>query len=90
MIWGYLLTIASLFTLLGLIAQRMVERHQKGFRRFIYVLAVLALIRGNLMSETLIGFAIAFVINFLFWFLIGRYNKVPNDDEIIKVYGMND
>lgn len=39
--------------------------------------------------EAWTGLAIALVLNFLFWALIGRYNPVGSSDEI-QVLGMDD
>lgn len=39
--------------------------------------------------EAWIGLAIALVLNFLFWVLIGRYNPVGSSDQI-QVLGMDD
>jgi len=39
--------------------------------------------------EAWVGLAIALVLNFLFWVLIGRYNPVGSSDQI-QVLGMDD
>ncbi len=63
------------------------------------LVAVIMLIPGLLLqryanfkglhSEALLAFILAFVLNFLFWALIGRYNP-PGSSDDIKVIGMDD
>jgi hypothetical protein len=89
--WGYVLTVAVSIGLLFILSQRVVQRHQKAMRRFTYFVMLLLLYRQNFVWENLTGFAVGSGIAFLFWLLIGRYNKVGDDDEeSIKVYGMDD
>jgi len=40
-------------------------------------------------TEGLVAFALAILLNFLFWWLIGRYNPV-REDSGIKVLGLDD
>lgn len=40
-------------------------------------------------TEAQVSFVIAFILNFLFWALIGRYNPPKNSDEM-KVLGLDD
>lgn len=40
-------------------------------------------------GETALGIGIGFVVSFLFWLLIGRYNPVGSSDAI-QVIGMDD
>jgi hypothetical protein len=55
--------------------------------------AVCAVTQGKMTSiawnTTNMAALTAFTINFLFWFLIGRYNP-PRSSDAIKVIGMND
>lgn len=41
-------------------------------------------------AEGVLALVLAVVLNWLYWFLIGRYNPVKNSDETIKVIGMDD
>ena len=87
---GYIALIAFVFSLLLIVSQRIVTRHQKGFRSFIIFMAILLFLRMNREQENIIGLVIALIISYLFWLLIGRYNKVKNSDEAIKVFGLDD
>lgn len=89
--WGYLLSVTLVFTFLLIFSQRIVQRHQRAFRGFVVTMAILLMIRYEFQTENLIAYGISLVISFLFWVLIGRYNKVGNaDEEGIKVYGLDD
>ena len=89
--WGYVTVIAIVFSLLMILAQRIVQRHQRMFYGFVISMAVLLMIRYEQKTENLIAYAVALTVSFLFWLLIGRYNKVGNaDEEQIKVYGLDD
>jgi len=86
-----LLLIVVVFSVLLILSQRIVARHKRMFRGFIISMALLLMIRYEYHSENLVGYAIALVISFLFWVLIGRYNEVGDDDQTgIKVYGLDD
>lgn len=88
---GYIALVAFVFSLLLIVSQRIVTRHQKGFRGFIIFMVILLFLRMNRVQENIIGLLIALVVSYLFWLLIGRYNKVGNaDDEGIKVFGLDD
>jgi predicted PurR-regulated permease PerM len=91
MITGYTALIAFIFSLLLIVSQRVVARHQGKFRSFIFFTVILLFLRMNRFQENLIGIAIALAVSYLFWLLIGRYNKMGNPDaENIKVYGLDD
>jgi len=87
--WGYVLLIASAFGVLLIITQRVVATRRHIMRGFVISMGILLMIRYELQLETLIGYAFALLISFLFWLLIGRYNPVGSDDNI-KVYGIDD
>jgi xanthine/uracil permease len=88
---SYVALIASLYGGLLIVSQRIVARHQRKFRNFLFFTVILLFIRMNRVQENIIGLLIALAIGYLFWLLIGRYNKVGNADEAgIKVYGLDD
>jgi len=88
--WGYALVVATTFSILFILSQRIVRGYKRGFRMFIAFLAIfLFLMQADLIRETLFAYAIALLLSFLFWLLIGRYNPVGEEDTI-KVYGMDD
>lgn len=87
---GYEITIGFFFGVLLIMNQRIVERHRATFRRFIYFLVFLLFMGGQPIRANLFGLGIAIVVSYLFWLLIGRYNPVLNDEEVIKVYGIDD
>ncbi len=88
---GYIVLISLSFGGLLILAQRMVERHKRMFRGFIVSMAVLLMCRydPNEQIASMIGYAFALLISYLFWVLIGRYNPAKPEEEI-KVYGLND
>lgn len=47
------------------------------------------LISRDLVTEAVVALTVSFVLNFLFWWLIGRYNPVGSSDDI-RVLGMDD
>lgn len=87
--WGYVTLVAVTFSILLIIAQRVEERRRRMVRGFIVSMAILLMIRYELQDENLVGYVIALFVSFLFWLLIGRYNRVGSSD-VIKVYGMDD
>jgi Ca2+/Na+ antiporter len=88
---GYILLIAIVFGILLIISQRVITKHKRMFRGFIVSMGILLMCRydSSYQIANLIGYMIAIVISFLFWFFVGRYNPVNDADEI-KVYGLND
>lgn len=88
--WSYILLIAITFSLLLIIAQRMIERRRRLMRGFIVSMAILLMIRYELHLENVIGYMIALIMSYLFWLLIGRYNPVGEGDDAIKVFGLDD
>jgi uncharacterized membrane protein YccC len=44
----------------------------------------------EVQTEALLAFAIAALLSFLFWLLIGRYNRTKSADETIQVLGLDD
>ena len=87
---GYEITVGLFFGGLFILTQRIVERRRAAFRAFVYFLIFLLFLRGNLVKENLIGLGIAAIASYLYWLLIGRYNEVLDDEETIKVFGMDD
>lgn len=88
---GYIALVAFIFSLLLIVSQRVVARHQGKFRGFVIFTVILLFLRMNRFQENLIGVGIAIVVSYLFWLLIGRYNRMGNqDEENIKVFGLDD
>lgn len=91
--WNYIGLIALLVALLLVMIQRTEPKRRR--LAVILVIPTLLIIRqnaflkGDLHEETLLAFAIGFVLSLLFWLLIGRYNPVGRDGEV-KVIGMDD
>ena len=89
--WSYIGIIATIYSGLLIVWQRVVARHQGRFRNFVIFTVILLFLRMNRFQENIIGLLIALVVGYLFWLLIGRYNKVGDADESgIKVYGLDD
>ncbi len=44
----------------------------------------------GVQGEAVLAFAIAALASFLFWLLIGRYNRVKSADDTIQVLGLDD
>lgn len=91
--WGYTLLIALAAAALLLMVQR-AEPKRRRLVGFFVLLALLlirhnAFLKGNLHEETLVAFALAFLLSGAFWLLIGRYNPVGSSDEV-RVIGMDD
>jgi xanthine/uracil permease len=88
---SYIAIVAAIYSGLLIIWQRVVARHQGRFRNFVIFTVILLFLRMNRFQENVIALLIAVVIGYLFWLLIGRYNKVGDADETgIKVFGLDD
>lgn len=88
---GYIALVAFIFSVLLIVSQRVVARHQAKFRGFVIFTVILLFLRMNRFQENLIGVLIALIVSYLFWLLIGRYNRMQNqDEENIRVYGLDD
>lgn len=88
----YLLILTILISFLLLLIQR--TEPQKRFKVILIMLVVVVLIRNwvryrEIQREAIAALIIALIINFLFWWLIGRYNPVTSSDNI-QVLGMDD
>jgi hypothetical protein len=88
----YLIILTILFTFLMLV----IQRSESAKRRVVLLIMVplFILIRNFVVyreveSEAWAALGIAFVLNFLFWLLIGRYNPVASSDDI-RVLGLDD
>ena len=91
--WNYLGLISVLVALLLVMIQR-TEPKRRRLAAFVVLPVLLifreyAFLKGDLHEETLLAFVVGFVLSFLFWLLIGRYNPVGRDSEV-KVIGMDD
>lgn len=88
----YLLIFTVLLSFLLFLIQRTEAK-----RRLLVILVVAIpaiLIRNwiayrDMEQEGLVALGLALLLNFLFWFLIGRYNPVGSSDDI-EVLGMDD
>ncbi len=91
--WGAFILLAVLLTVLLLAVQRTEAKRRRLTRIMAAVLGFLtwywASVRG-LTSEFVLAILLAVVVNLLFWLSIGRYNPVPDSDDTIKVYGLDD
>lgn len=76
----------------------LVQRSERKYRRVVFLLFVLTagiLLRNFVVyraieREGYTALFLSFVINFLFWLFIGRYNPVGSSDSNIQVLGMDD
>jgi len=90
----YVLLLTLIFSFLLFLIQR-TERKAR-FWVAVLILITAGILLNNfvryrsLESEGLTALVLALLINFFYWFLIGRYNPVKNSDESIKVIGMDD
>lgn len=88
----YLLIFTLLISLLLLIIQR-TERSKRFL--VITVMVIPAILIRNwvvyreMESEGIVALALAILLNFLFWWLVGRYNPVGSSDSI-EVLGLDD
>ena len=91
--WNYLALITITVTLLFVLIQRTDPKRRRLSIAFVALCLLIirhnAFLKGDLHEETIIAFALAFVLSGMFWLLIGRYNPVAADDEI-QVMGMDD
>ena len=74
----------------------LIQRTEHKARRLIIILTLVPsfflldfVLRRNIETEGLVALFLSLFFNFLFWVLIGRYNPVPNSDEM-KVLGLDD
>jgi hypothetical protein len=91
--WGYFFNVFIVFSILWIVGQRVAVRHRRGFRIAVILFAALWLWwRFQLFPWEMVWALMAsLLVSFVFWLLIGRYNPVGNeDDEKIKVYGLDD
>ena len=91
--WGAFLLLAVLLAVLMLAVQRTEVKRRRLTWLLVIVFSFLtwywSSVRG-LTGEFVLAIVAAAVINLLFWLVIGRYNPVPDSDETIKVYGLDD
>lgn len=90
----YVLILTLIFSFLMFIIQR-VERKYRVAVTLLIALTAGVLLRNfvlyrEIVSEGNLALFFALVLNFLFWFIIGRYNPVGSSDENIRVLGMDD
>ncbi|MCL4250190.1 MAG: hypothetical protein KJ065_18725 [Anaerolineae bacterium] len=91
--WSIFLLLFGLFVFILLIFQRIDPK-----KRLIATLPLIpALIftynyinYRNAGGEALLALVLALILSFMFWLLIGRYNRVKSADETIKVLGLDD
>jgi len=87
-----LITLTIIISLLMFLFQR-TEASKRLIVIFTMIIPII-LIRNfavyrDIETEAWTALVISFVLNFLFWVLIGRYNPVKSSDEI-RVLGMDD
>jgi len=86
---SYWLLITVTFSILLIMWQRAEAKRRQVVRNFVLFVGILALIRYELVGETIVGYFTAGFVSFMYWLLLGRYNPVGSSDDI-KVYGMDD
>ena len=78
--------VAIFVSILFILYQRTEVKRRKLTRFLISVvfalLAYFGLNRTEYITEIIFGILLAFLISFLFWLVIGRYNPVGTSDEI--------
>ncbi|MCA9905356.1 MAG: hypothetical protein KC547_15985 [Anaerolineae bacterium] len=91
--WSIFLLLFGLFVFILLIFQRIDPKK----RRIASLPLIPALIftynyinYRNAGGEALLALVLALIVSFVFWLMIGRYNRVKSADETIKVLGMDD
>jgi len=91
--WSIFLLLFGLFIFILLILQRIDPKKR--------LIAILPLIPAVIFTynyvnyrdagrEAALALVLALVLAFLFWVLIGRYNRVKSADETIQVLGLDD
>jgi ABC-type transport system involved in multi-copper enzyme maturation permease subunit len=90
----YLIILLIIFGLLLFLIQR-TERKYRFWVTLLITFTVGVLLRNfviyrQIESEAWLALFLAFVLNFLFWLFIGRYNPVGSSDKSIQVLGMDD
>ncbi len=91
--WSIFLLLFGLFLFLLLLLQRIDPK-----RRLIVIVTLVPVViltynyinYRDAGAEGLLALLLASVIAFLFWLLIGRYNRVRSADETIQVLGLDD
>jgi hypothetical protein len=92
-VWEQFFYVFGVFSVLLIIGQRVAKRHQGIYRFALILLAALWMWWrfGQFPWEMVTAFIAALFLSFVFWLIIGRYNPAGNeDDEKIKVYGLDD
>lgn len=90
----YILILSVLFSFLLLMIQRTEAKSR--LKVFLLLAITVGILLNNFVryreieTEALIALGVALIFNFLFYFIIGRYNPVKNSDETIKVIGMDE
>jgi hypothetical protein len=74
----------------------LIQRTERKARRLIIILTLVPsfflfdfILRRNVEKEGVTALFLSLFLNSLFWVLVGRYNPVPNSDEM-KVLGLDD
>ena len=91
--WSIFLLLFGLFLFLWLLLQRIDPK-----RRLIVIVTLVPVLiltynyinYRNAGTEGLLALVLSGLVAFLFWLLIGRYNRVKSADETIQVLGMDD
>ncbi|HEX2619445.1 MAG TPA: hypothetical protein VHL11_04835 [Phototrophicaceae bacterium] len=90
----YIFLLTLVFGFLMFIIQRTEQKYRTAVTLLILVTAGILLrnfvIYRQVESEARLALLIAFILNILFWVVIGRYNPVGSSDKNIQVLGMDD
>lgn len=90
--WGSFIILTGWFGMMFLLIQRTEARRRRTVTILMIFAGILTFIwaAGQNLSGVLVGAVItAFIFNFLFWLLIGRYNPVGSSEDI-RVIRMDD
>ena len=91
--WIYVALIALTVALLLVMIQRTEPARRRLVTGFVAISLLVirhnAFLKGDLHEETVLAFAFALLLSFIFWLLIGRYNPVQSEDHV-QVIGMDD
>ena len=91
--WSIFFLLTGLFLFLLILFQRIDYRKRRIVLLTlipVYILTYNYVNYRGVHREALLALAVAALVSFLFWLLIGRYNRVKSADETIQVLGLDD